>query len=125
LTITGISGQSVGVDRLVDDFATRRPNDVVRRGGEVFVAHGAVEDLLNEAAERGVRVLGMEGFLIADDAVYPALSRIADLSSAAPPTAAARARSLLSGPWALPPTPEDQMAADAYGRYVVAVVLDG
>jgi hypothetical protein len=67
----------------------------------------------------------MEGFLIADDAVYPALSRIADLSSAAPPTAVARARSLLRGPWATPPTPEDQMAADAYGRYVLAVVLDG
>lgn len=113
------------VNRLVDDFATRRPDDVVRRGGEVFVVKEAVEDLLDEAVARGVRVLGMEGFLITDDAVYPALSRIVDLSSAELASAVARARSLLRGPWATPPTTEDQMAAEASGRYVVAVVLDG
>ena len=40
----------------------------------------AATDLVAEAAERNIKVLGLEGFLIDDTGIYPALSRIADSS---------------------------------------------
>ena len=94
------------------------------RGGEAFVAAEAMDDLLARAESRGVQVLGLEGFLINGEAVFPALSRIADFSWMTPPEAMERARSLLSGPWAPPPRADDQMHREASGRYMIAVVLD-
>lgn len=96
----------------------------MRSDGEILVAVEVVEDLLDEAGRRGVRLLGLEGFLIDSPAISPALSRIVDFSLVAASSADQRARSLLRGAWATPPTPEDQMSAAASGRYMIAVVLD-
>jgi hypothetical protein len=109
---------------LLADFAAAHPGDVIRRGGEIFLAAEAVPGLIDEAGRQGVKVLGLEGFLISGEQVYPALSRIADFSADPARLSAARARELLTGPWATPPTPADQMHPEAAGRYMIAVVLD-
>jgi hypothetical protein len=112
------------VERLIDVSATARSADVVHRGGDTFVAFDAAEALLDEARRQGVKVLGLEGFLVAEDAVYPALGRIADFSAEPASTADARARALLRGPWAHPPTAEDQVHRDAAGGHMLTIVLD-
>ena len=60
---------------LFDDFAAARPEDVTRRGGDTFIAFEVDPELINEAKRRGIKVLGLESFLVGSDAVYPALSR--------------------------------------------------
>jgi len=75
----------------MDDFAAGRPEAVLRHGNEWFVASEAAPDLIAEANRRGVKVLGLEGFLIDGDATYPALSRIADFSNDPPEVASRRA----------------------------------
>jgi hypothetical protein len=70
-----------------------------------------------------VKVLGLEGFLVRDDSVYPALSRIANFSADSATDADHRARYLLAGPCAAPPTAVDQMHSGASGRYMLAVAL--
>jgi hypothetical protein len=109
---------------LLADFTAAHPGDVIRRGGEIFLAAEAVTGLIDEAERHGVKVLGLEGFLVSDGQVYPALSRIANFSADPAQLSAARSRDLLSGPWASPPTPADQMHPEAAGRYMIAVVLD-
>lgn len=118
------SGHAVAVARVLDDFAAARPSDVIRRGGDTVVAVEAAQDLIDEAERRGVKVLGLDGFLVSEDAVYPALSRIADFSRCSATEAEDRARSLLTGEWASPPTAADQMHSEASGRYMVDIVLD-
>ena len=108
---------------LIEEFAAKRPTDAIRRGGETFLSVDAARDLIEEADRRGVRVLGLEGFLIGDGAVYPALSRVADFSDASPRDAVAQAKHLLEGAWASAPTTDDQMQSAASGRYMLAVVL--
>ena len=109
---------------MIDDFARRRPNDVVRRAGTAFMAIEAAEDLIEEAFHEGIKVLGLDGFLIDGEVVYPALSRIADFSADSPTGAYERAKELLRGQWVLPPTQADQMHSEARGRHMVDVVLD-
>ena len=110
---------------ILDDFAAARPEDVVRRGNEWYVDAFAVPDVIADATNRQVKVLGMEGFLIGERATYPALSRIADFSNDSSDVAGRKALALLDGEWAAPPTPADQMNSEASGRYMIAVVLAG
>jgi hypothetical protein len=111
---------------LVDRFAVEHPASVLRRGGDTFIDASACLELIDEAERWGVRVLGLEGFLVDDDSVFPALSRIADFSAeTGVGTSCARARALLTGPWQTPPTSDDQMLQTARGRNMVAVVLSG
>ncbi len=107
-----------------DEFAASHPNDVVRRDRELFFAAEVVSDLIDRAQRSGVRVLGLEGFIVGDSYVYPALSRIADFSSDDIQTGASRARDLLASGWRDPPTSEDQMHPDATGRHMIVVVLE-
>lgn len=116
--------ESADSDLLLDDFAAARPGDVVHRGGVTFVAVEAAPDVADEAKRRGVKVLGLGAFLVCDDAVYPALSRIADFSACSATEAENRARRLLTGEWASPTTAADQMHSDASGRYMLDIVLD-
>ena len=97
------------VSEVLDDFVQVHAEDVLRRRGDTYVAVPAAVELVREAQRRGVRVLGLEGFLVSDDAVYPALSRIADFSDETAAHAAERAQELLSGAWITPPTSDDQM----------------
>jgi len=108
---------------LVADFAESRPGDVFRRGSETYIKAEAIPDLLDRAEGQGLTVLGLEGFLISGQHVYPALSRVADFSGHPGPESIAGARALLDGPWALPPTQADQMHPAATGSHVIAVVL--
>ena len=109
----------------LDEFAASRPEDVVRRGNEWFVDANAGPDVVEEATRRGVKVLGLEGFLIGEAGTFPALSRIADFSHDPIAVANRKAIDLLRGEWAAPPTAADQMHGDAAGRYMIAIVLDG
>jgi len=98
------------VDPLVDRFAAEQTASVVRRSGEIFIDAAACVELIDEAERGGVRVLGLEGFLVDDESVFPALSRVADFSAeSGVATTWERARALLTGPWRTPPTPGDQM----------------
>jgi hypothetical protein len=97
---------------------------VIRRGGETFVAAERADEVLGEAERKGVRVLGLEGFIVSDVAVYPALGRIADFSTEPPEDATRAARALLADAWSTRPTSADQMHSEAVGRHMLAVVLD-
>jgi hypothetical protein len=111
------------VNWLIDDFAATHPDKVVRRGNEIFVSADAVHELLEQAQRTETLVLGLEGFIVDDESVYPALSRIADFSRLTPEEAAGEALALVNGPWRLPPTPSDQMHSEARGRHMIVVVL--
>jgi hypothetical protein len=108
---------------LIEEFAAKRPGDAIRLGGETFLSWDAAHDLIEEAEHRGVKVLGLEGFLIGEQGTFPALSRIADFSNSSVAEAAAEAKRLLEDAWATAPTPSDQMHPEASGRYMLAVVL--
>jgi hypothetical protein len=113
------------VTTLHDEVARRRPDAVVRRGGETFLEIDTADELISDAERQGIRILGLEGFLIAEDCVYPALSRVADFSDVADAQqSAALARELVLGAWRTPPTPADQMSEEANGRHMLAIVLD-
>jgi hypothetical protein len=113
------------VTTLYDEVGRRRPDAVVRRRGETFVEIDAAEELISEAERQGIRILGLEGFLINDDGVYPALSRVADFSDVTDvQQSAALARELILGAWRTPPTLADQMSESATGRHMLSIVLD-
>lgn len=114
-----------GAVALLDDFAASRPADVVRRGNEWFVDAAAAADLIAEAAQKNVKVLGLDGFLVGDTGIYPALSRIADFSDDTLDVANRKALALLAGEWANAPDGDDQMHGEATGRYMLSVVLEG
>jgi hypothetical protein len=117
--------QYVVVTTLHDELARRRPDAVVRRSGDTFVDIDAADEFISEAERQGIRILGLEGFLIADDYEYPALSRIADFSDVSDAQqSAALARELVLGAWRTPPTPADQMSESASGRHMLSIVLD-
>jgi hypothetical protein len=90
-------------------------------GGEVWVRLVDALAALALAEEMGLRVLGMEGFIV-DEAgtVFPAMSRITDYSAASPAEALAAARAMLAAEWAVPPT---DVHADASGHYMIDVVV--
>jgi hypothetical protein len=110
--------------RLVDALASSQPDAVIRRSGETFVSAECVRELIGHAELEGFHLLGLEGFLVDDAAVFPAIGRIADFSCASPEVAVQRARELLAGSWATPPTESDQMHPEAAGRHMIAVVFD-
>jgi hypothetical protein len=115
------------VNDVLEEFARQHPDAVIELG-EIFVSAEAMVELIGEAEGRGVGVLGLEGFLIDGADVYPSLDRIADFSTLHGSVefvaqSAARARELLTGPWALRPGPANQMHAEAKGRYMIAVCL--
>jgi len=94
---------------VLDEFAAARPHDVLWRGNEWLVDATAASDLIADATRRGVKVLETQGFLVVDEATYPALSRIVDFSNESSKVAARKALKLLNDDWANPPTPADQM----------------
>ena len=65
---------------LLAEFALSHAGSIVHRGSETFIDADVVPQLLDEVERRGVRLLGLEGFLIGDEDIFPALSRIADFS---------------------------------------------
>jgi hypothetical protein len=90
-------------------------------GGEVWVRYEDAVAALDLASERGLPLLGMEGFVVGDVSVYPSMSRIADYSSLEEPeTAYGHARALLIGPWATIP---DDLHSEAEGRYMIDLVV--
>jgi hypothetical protein len=90
-------------------------------GGEVWVRHEDAVAALDLAREHGLRLLGMEGFVVGDVSVYPSMSRIADYSSLDEPgTAYDHARALLIGPWVTIP---DDLHSEAEGHYMIDLVV--
>ena len=113
------------VGGIVEEFAKRRPEAVVLRGGTTLIEHESVGEIIDEAERRGLRILGLEGFLIDDDGTYPSLERLWDFSECNDRVELASAsRALLEGPWSDPPRPGHGMSARAHGRSMVAIVLD-
>lgn len=113
-------------EELIDLIRAQRPGEVVTRAGEAYLTVAAALALLDEAEQRGIRVLGMEGFLVDEvsDTVFPALGRVTDFAGSPPSPAVDAARRLLNGPWATSPTPDgDQIHPEARGRHMVVVVL--
>jgi hypothetical protein len=60
-------------------FLRRAP---VRRGGTLFLDPRAALELVGMARRRGVRVLGIDTFVLTDTETRPLLDHIADYSSA-------------------------------------------
>lgn len=87
-------------------------------GGEVWVRYEDAVSAIDLAQERGLRVLGMEGFIVGAN-VYPSMSRIADFSPQE--NAYGDARALLLGPWVEVP---DDLHGDAAGLYMIDIVVD-
>jgi hypothetical protein len=82
-------------------------------GGEVWVK---AEDALSAvalAAKEGFRLLGLEGFIVGPEGVFPAMSRIADFSADAS-AGLAIAQNLLRGEWSRPPTDVHPAASGLY-----------
>ena len=67
----------------------------------------------------GLRLLGM-GFIVCSGGVDPAVSRIADWSSATAAQSYGFARALLTGVWATRP---DDVHSEAAGEYMIDPVL--
>lgn len=74
-------------DDFRDFLAQRFPLDSRTEGREVMLRLRVVPEALRAATQRGLVVLGMEGFKVDDHWISPQLDYIADLSS-------------IEGPWA-------------------------
>jgi hypothetical protein len=66
------------------------------------------------------KLLGMEGFIVGESGIYPAMSRITDYSKASATEVYSAARALLAGDWAEPP---DDVHSDAEGDYMIDLVV--
>lgn len=110
--------------QLLEDLIKGCEAETVRRGAETFLEPALAAKVIRAAAAAGIRTLGLEGFLVDEDWVYPALSRIADASNLSATEAAHRLLGLLEGDWADAPTASDQLHGDAMGRHMVVVVLE-
>ena len=105
------------MSRLFDDFADRHPDDAFEHHGCPVVSFELAIELIDEAEQLGIRVLGMDGFLIGPAGTHQPLDRIADFSELGDVArSASAARALLGGAWAHPPE-------WGSGRYMVEVVL--
>jgi hypothetical protein len=91
-------------------------------GGEVWVRYADALEAVDLADRMGIRLLGMEGFLVDGTDVFPAMSRIADFGDADAATAQTTARSLLTGTWAEPP---HDVHSDAKGEYLIDLAVAG
>jgi hypothetical protein len=117
---------------LLDEFALCHPTQVEIRGAETFIAAEIALELISEAEQRGIGILGLEGFMIGGKATYPAMGRIADFSRGAEyriddfvTWSCAEARRLLEGPWRSPPHGDaDQIHRAATGHYMLAFALE-
>lgn len=90
-------------------------------GGEVWVRYEDAVAAPDLAQERGLRLLGMEGFVVGHVSVYPSMSRIADYSSLDEPgTAYDHAGALLIGPWVTSP---DDLHNEAEGHNMIDFVV--
>lgn len=113
-----------------EDFGRRNPGSVEMRRGSTYIDVDAAGAFIAEAEQRGIGILGMEGFLIGEF-TNPALSRIADFSIARSDTrldfvawSCEQARELLTGSWRSPPTGDaDQINPEASGRYMIEFTL--
>lgn len=91
-------------------------------GGEVWVPYEDAIAAVELAQRRGLRLMGMEGFVVGEVNIYPSLSRIADYSKVGEPDLAyAQARAALLGPWSSIP---DDLHSEAEGRYVIDLAVD-
>jgi hypothetical protein len=98
------------------ELLTRFPGSRTMPGGEVWVRYEEAVAAVDLAQERGLRLLGMEGFVV-EESVYPSLSRITDFSQSDQPGAAYDdAKTLLNGPWAAVP---DDLHEEAEGTYMI------
>lgn len=88
--------------------------------GEVWVRQEDALEAVEIAHELGLRVLGLEGFIVGGANVFPAMSRVADFSHRDLEWAADAARALLGGEWSTPPVDVDPSAA---GDYLIEVVV--
>ena len=70
---------------LTSEIASYLGMEVRRAGSLELIASSDAEALLDECARRGVRVLGFEGFRLADGETRPDMSAIADLSDVTEP----------------------------------------
>ena len=89
-------------------------------GGEVWVRSEDALAALRLVETEGFRLLGLEGFIVGAAGVFPAMSRIADLSGAGN-SAAEAAERLLRGEWSQAPT---DVHLDASGTYMVDLCVD-
>ncbi|MEO6712329.1 MAG: hypothetical protein ABIM89_02740 [Mycobacteriales bacterium] len=91
-------------------------------GAEVWVRKEHALAAVDLAQGRGLPLLGMEGFVVGESGVYPAMSRIADFSYdsfAGDPYECAR--TLLNGEWSSPP---EDVHPDAEGDYMIDIVVE-
>lgn len=103
------------------ELLTRFSGSVAMPGGEVWVRHEDALGALDLAQERGLNLLGLEGFLVGES-VYPSMSRIADFSRLGyEGSAYDDARALLTGPWADVP---DDLHSEAEGIYMIDICVD-
>ena len=63
------------------DVARSAGIDLVVQGGSEYIRSVDVEQFLEALRERGIGVLGFEGFRLSKDATMPDMDAIADLSS--------------------------------------------
>lgn len=90
-------------------------------GGEVWGRHEDAVAAIDLAQERGLRLLGMEGFVV-EESVYPSMSRIVDYASPDyQGSAYDDAKALLIGPWATVP---GDLHGDAEGSYMIDIAVD-
>jgi hypothetical protein len=92
----------------------------VSPGGEVWVQRADALAALQLAEDMDRKLLGMEGFIVGESGIYPAMSRT-DFSKASATDAYSAARALLAGDWAEPP---DDVHSDAKGDYMIDLVVD-
>ena len=104
-------------------FAAAHPESVDAGGGELFVDVHAAGAFLDELERRGLRLLGMEGFMVAPGAAtVPSMDQIADLSDASPTLALAEARALIET-WTARPSAADHPALGGAGRHMIVFVV--
>lgn len=116
-----VQRQTVVMSRFGRELRARFSGCHTEPGGEVWVRYEDAVAALDLASEHGLRLLGMEGFVVGDVSVYPSLSRIADYSALEEPeTAYDLARALLIGRWATIP---DDLHREAEGRYMIDLVV--
>lgn len=103
------------------DLLNRFPGSLAMPSGEVWVRYEDAIAAVDLAQERGLHLLGLEGFVVGES-VYASMSRIADFSrSGYQGSAYDDARALLVGPWADVP---DDLHSDAEGIYMIDVSVD-
>jgi hypothetical protein len=111
----------VGPTPFESELLARFPGAVTTPGAEVWVRYEDAVAAIDLAQERGLGLLGMDGFFVGES-VYVSMSRIADFSLRDyQGSAYDDAKALLIGPWAQVP---DDLHEDASGRYMIDIVVD-